>query len=62
MQRHIHVGFRKREGGGNPEGGGANLLFLPFFPDKVHENEKKCTGESGGGGVRSAPWIRQCCV
>ena len=30
-----------RGGGANHKGGGANLLFWPIFPPKLHENEKK---------------------
>ena len=35
-------------GGTNPKGVGANILFWPIFPQKLHENKKY----GRGGGAR----------
>ena len=39
-------------------GGDANLLFRPFSPKNLHENEKKI-GPAGGVTLVTPTWIRQ---
>ena len=45
--------FPRRGGGANPQGGGANLLFCPNFPENCMKMKE--FGPRGGGGASLAP-------